>query len=121
VSAVNETKQVVALARWLLIGFIVVLAWFAVTYLAGVLAPILTALGIAYLLNPVLERLVKLGINRALGAAILLGGFVAIVVTVITVFAPRIADQVATFVHDLPRLLDNLSAWSKEHLGVELP
>jgi len=40
--------------RWLLIAVFVVLGWIILSYLTGVLAPILAALGVAYLLNPVL-------------------------------------------------------------------
>lgn len=107
--------------RWLLIAVVVVLGWIVVSFLAGVLAPILAALGIAYLLNPVLERLVRRGVNRTLGAALLLGGFLALLVGAITLLAPRVVDQAIEFVHDLPSMFDNLSAWLHAHLGVELP
>ena len=117
----NETAQVIALARWLLLGLVVVLAYFALTYLASVLSPILAALGIAYMLNPTLTKLEKLGIKRPIGAALLLGSFLAIVVGAITIFVPKVVDQAATFAHDLPGMVDNLSKWSKDHLGVELP
>jgi predicted PurR-regulated permease PerM len=66
----RESAQVVSLLRWLLILVFVVLGYFVLSYLAGVLAPILTALGIAYLLNPVLERMVRYGVSRALGAGL---------------------------------------------------
>src|SRR5262249_46456316 len=72
----RDTAQVLGLVRWLLIAIFVVLGYFVLSYLAGVLAPILTALGVAYLLNPLLERLVRRGASRAAGAALLLASFV---------------------------------------------
>jgi predicted PurR-regulated permease PerM len=91
------------------------------SYLAGVLAPILTALGIAYLLNPVLERLVRRGASRAVGAGLLLASFVGLVVIAVTLFAPTVAHQLTEFVTSLPRFVENLRIWAQEHLGIQIP
>jgi predicted PurR-regulated permease PerM len=99
----------------------VVLGYFVLSYLAGVLAPILTAFGIAYLLNPPLERLVKRGASRAVGAGLLLVMFVAILAIAITFFAPTVAHQLSEFVTNLPRFFDNLNAWTLQHLNVQIP
>ena len=99
----------------------VVLGYFVLSYLAGVLAPILAAFGIAYLLNPLLERLVKRGASRAVGAGLLLVTFVAIVAISITFFAPTVVHQLTEFVTDLPRFFDNLSVWTKQHLNIQIP
>jgi predicted PurR-regulated permease PerM len=112
---------VIAMLRWLLIAGFVVLGYLALKYLAAVLTPILVALGVAYLLHPVLDRLVARGINRMLGAALLLGSFIALVVTAISFLAPVIADQVTGFAKDVPRMLDNLNAWSHKRFGFDLP
>ena len=114
-------SQLIALARWLLIAVMVAVAWTTVSFLAGVLAPILTALGIAYLLNPVLERLVKRGVNRAAAALLLLGAFIFIVALALTLVAPRVIDQLQAFAIGLPRMVDNLSAWTTTHFDVALP
>jgi predicted PurR-regulated permease PerM len=107
--------------RWLLIAVFVVLGWMVVSFLASVLAPVLAALGIAYLLHPVLDRMVARGTNRMLGAALLLFGFIALLITAIVFLAPVVADQLGEFVADLPRMLDNLNAWTKLHLAFEIP
>jgi predicted PurR-regulated permease PerM len=116
-----QTTQVIGMLRWLLIGLFVVLGWLVTSFLASVLAPILAALGIAYLLHPLLDRMVARGVNRLLGAACLLGGFLALVVGAITFLAPIVADQITQFVADLPQMLDNLNAWAKANVGLELP
>ena len=107
--------------RWLLIAVLVVIAWWVLSYLAGVLGPILAALGIAYMLNPVLDRLVKRGVSRSVGAAILLVTFIGLVVLAISIAAPAIADQLSDFVRDLPRMVTNLSTWVRDRFGVEIP
>jgi predicted PurR-regulated permease PerM len=117
----RDSVQVLGLLRWLLIMVFVVLGYFVLSYLAGVLAPILTALGIAYLLNPVLERLVHRGVSRAVGAGLLLITFVAVLAVAVTFFAPTVAHQLSEFVTNLPQFVENLMVWTKQHVGVELP
>jgi len=117
----SQTVQVVSLLRWLLIAILVVLGYVVLSYLAGVLAPILAALGIAYLLNPVLGRMVHFGIPRTVGAGVLLAAMVTLSVLAITFLVPRITDQIADFVHDLPVIVANLSSWMKRHLDVDVP
>lgn len=107
--------------RWLLIMIFVVMGWGVLSYLAGVLGPILAALGISYMLNPVLERLVKRGVSRPVGAGILLVTFIAVVVTAISFAAPAIADQLSDFVRDMPRMFDNLSTWLHDRFGIDMP
>ena len=107
--------------RWLLIAIFVVLGWLTLRYLTGVLAPVLAALGIAYLLHPVLDRLQARGMNRSLGAALLLVTFIAGLVITIIALAPKVADQLSDFISGLPQMYDNVSAWLKAHFGVELP
>jgi predicted PurR-regulated permease PerM len=117
----RDIAQVLSLLRWLLIVTFVVLGYFTLRYLAAVLAPILTALGIAYLLNPLLEQLARRGASRAVGAGLLLGTFIAIVAIAITFLAPAVAQQLGEFVTSLPRFFDNLSAWTQQHLNVQIP
>jgi len=117
----RDVTQVLSLLRWLLIMIFVVLAYFVLGYLAAVLGPILTAFGIAYLLNPLLERLVKRGVSRAVGAGLLLVTFVALVAIAITFFAPMVVHQLTEFAADLPRFFDNLSGWTKQHLNLQIP
>jgi predicted PurR-regulated permease PerM len=86
-----------------------------------VLAPVLAALGIAYLLNPLLERLVRRGASRAVGAGLLLVTFVGAVAFAVALFAPTVARQASEFVASLPRFVENLGIWAHEHLGIEIP
>jgi predicted PurR-regulated permease PerM len=58
---------------------------------------------------------------RALGAALLLVPFLAALVMVIVLLAPRVADQLAEFVGDLPQMLDNLNGWLAARFDVQIP
>ena len=118
----SQLARVLGLVRWLLLAIFVALGYLVISYLAGVLAPILAALGIAYLLNPVLERVVRRGhVGRAVAAGILLVVFLACVVGAVAFLGPRVVHQAREFIDDLPRMVDNLSVWAKDRLGVELP
>jgi predicted PurR-regulated permease PerM len=113
---------VLGLLRWLLLAIFVALGYLVVSYLAAVLAPILAALGIAYLLNPVLEAVVRRGhVGRTLGAGILLVLFLAVLAGALAFVIPRVVHQASQFIDDAPRMLDNLTVWAKDKLGVELP
>jgi predicted PurR-regulated permease PerM len=111
---------IVSLVRWMLILVFVVIGWRVVSELATILAPILAALGIAYLLDPVLEKLVARGMSRALGATILLFGFLGTVVGVLIILIPQAIEQIRAFGADVPRMVENLSAWLKTRFDFDL-
>ena len=114
-------SQVVDLARWLLITIFVVIGYFVVRYAASVLGPVLVAFGIAYLLNPLLEKMVARGMSRTLAALMLLLFFVGLSVATLIIVAPRMASELVTFAESLPKLTANLSTWVQNNLGAELP
>src|SRR5829696_4171056 len=96
--------QVIALLRWALIIIFIAFGWIVLSYIAKVL-----------------ERLVAQGMSRAVGAGLLLISFLGLIIGGIAAAIPAVADQVAQFGHDLPRLVTNLDLWLHDHFGVELP
>jgi len=120
-SSPGELGPILTLVRWLLILLFVVLGWVVLAYLAHVLAPILAALGIAYLLNPVVEWLRERGLSRTPATGLVLVSFLAVIVTAITLAVPAIAEQVSDFARDLPAFVQTLSSTVEERFGVEVP
>lgn len=116
-----DEQQIVTMVRWLLYAVFVVVGYWIISHLAHVLAPILVAGGIAYLLDPVLERMVARGMSRALAATVLLVSFLGLVATLGIVLIPIAIHEVQQFITDLPRMIDNAVVWLKESAGVELP
>ncbi len=108
------------MVRWLLIIVFVVIGWFVVSSLAAILAPILAALGIAYLLDPVLEKMVARGMSRALAATILLFGFLGALVGLGILLVPIMITQIASFIQDLPEMVERASIWIGERTGFDL-
>lgn len=113
--------QVLGLLRWLLILVFVVMGWVVLSYLAHILAPIVAALGIAYLLSPVLDVLVRRGLSRAAGAGLLLVSFIGIIAVALTLAVPAVVGQASEFLDDLPRYVTNLSVWVHDRFGLEVP
>lgn len=115
-----DDPLIFAMVRWLLILVFVVIGWFVVSSLAAVLAPILAALGIAYLLDPVLERLVARGMSRTVAATLLLFGFLGAVVGTLALLIPAAITQITTFAADLPEMVERASIWLGEKTGFDL-
>jgi predicted PurR-regulated permease PerM len=109
------------MTRWLLYAVFVVVGWAIVTYLAHVLAPVLVALGIAYLLDPVLERMVARGLSRTLGAILLLAGFLGVITIAAIILIPVAIHEVRDFVAALPAMVDKATHALKHDWGIELP
>lgn len=108
------------MVRWLLILVFIVIGWSVLSTLAAVLAPILAALGIAYLLDPVLERLVSRGMSRAIAATLLLLGFLGAVGGIMAIFVPEAVAQIAWFIDGLPTMFDRAARWLGERTGFDV-
>ena len=100
----------VGIAAWSLLGTLLLLAamlWL-ITRIWIIVPPLVFAIAMIYVLNPVVNRLASHGVARWLGSCLsytvllgilTLGGFLAF---------PRIADQAAELADDFPRIYDDL-------------
>ena len=94
---------------------LVTLLWVLATT-GGILAPFLVAMGLAYLLDPLVDRLEARGIGRT-PAIILLTVPALLGISAVVVFAlPALGRQGGEFIRDLPTLVERLQAWGR---GVE--
>jgi predicted PurR-regulated permease PerM len=97
--------------RWILwLGVSIAMGWLLYT-LRGVLAPVFFAFLIAYMLDPLVDRiegsrlLRGKPIARAVGIAVLLVGVFAVAAVVILVILPMVYGEIANFVKRLPGLV----------------
>ena len=96
------------LSRGLVVLIVLVALGFVVYELRGVLTPIFTALGIAYLLDPVVDRFEARGIPRGIGITIVLT-LLALTVTLFSLLVlPGVIREVSQFLSDLPNELADL-------------
>lgn len=116
----DGNRRMLAMVRWLLYLVFVVIGWLILKRLAPVLTPILAAAAIAYLLDPLVERLVESGLSRVSAVSILLVSFLAAVTLAFMILIPLIADDVARFIVDVPAIVDRAVAWGSDLLGYEL-
>jgi len=116
-----DEQQLVTMIRWFLYVVFVVIGYWVISHLAHVVAPILVAAGIAYLLDPVLERMVARGMSRTVAATLLLVAFLGTVATLGIVLIPVAIHEVRDFVTDLPRMIVNLVIWLRDTAGIEVP
>ena len=87
-------------------AFIFVVMWL----LGDVLLPFVAGMAIAYLCNPLTNRLERLRIPRWIAALIVITLVVLFVVLLILLIVPVIAAQLAAFIQDLPGYISKLQA-----------
>ncbi|MBW2187962.1 MAG: AI-2E family transporter [Deltaproteobacteria bacterium] len=116
--------------RWVLwLGVSVATGWLLYT-LRGVLAPVFFAFLIAYMLDPLVDRIEAnrllrgKPIARAVGIAVLLVGSFALAAVAILVIVPMVYEEVASFLRRLPALVAHSRAALEPMLaeyGLEIP
>ncbi|QGM98556.1 AI-2E family transporter [Methylocystis parvus] len=112
----SEPVQVVAvkwaglsLERQLALWGVTLLVLAAILYLLSpVLAPFVAGTALGYLLDPVADRLQKLGCSRLGAALLLLSVFLAVLVTGLVILLPILTHQLAGFLTALPGYLQTL-------------
>jgi predicted PurR-regulated permease PerM len=78
--------------------------------LSGILLPFVAGLAIAYLLNPVTDRLVKLGLNRMIAALLIITVAVLAFIVIILLIAPLVGSQLSSFIDSVPGYITKLQA-----------
>ena len=111
-------------SRGLVVLVVLVVLGLVVYELRGVLTPIFTALGIAYLLDPLVDRFEARGVPRGIGITIVLT-VLALVVTLFSLLVlPGVIHEVAVFLSDLPNELLELVRRAEpvlQEYGVPVP
>jgi AI-2E family transporter len=82
----------------------------AVVLLREILLPFVAGLVLAYLFNPLANRLERLGLNRLLAALVIIGVFIVGVVVLISLTTPIIARELAHFLDNLPLYFGQLKS-----------
>ena len=107
--------------RWFWLGGIALL--FAFIYLLHpILTPFLVALLLAYLFDPVVDRLEKFGLSRTWGVVAVFALFTLIVSALLLVLVPMLAKQLVRLYELAPQMLDWLQhtamPWVQSKLGL---
>ena len=94
--------------RWQLLAITVVIGWL-VWLLAPVLMPFAFAGMLAYLGDPLADRLERLGLGRSLAVTIVFVGLLLLAAGALLLLVPLISRQVENLVQNMPRYVD----WAK--------
>jgi predicted PurR-regulated permease PerM len=86
----------------------------AVVLLREILLPFVAGLVLAYLFNPLANRLERLGFNRLLAALTIIGLFIVGVVALVSLTAPIIARELALFLDNLPLYFGQLKTLTSD-------
>ncbi|MBS9720022.1 AI-2E family transporter [Tianweitania sp. BSSL-BM11] len=105
-----------------LLGFIAFLVVFS-----SILLPFVAGMALAYFLDPVADRLERLGLSRLMATIMILIGFLLAVVLVVIIIVPLLSSQLSDFISNVPGYITNLQAlitdfdpeWLRENFGVE--
>ncbi|MGI8567573.1 MAG: AI-2E family transporter [Methylocella sp.] len=85
-----------------------------VALLHEILLPFVAGIALAYLLNPVVNRIARLGVNRAVAALGIVGLFIIGVGVLIVLATPIIGTEVATLIEKFPGYIGQLQALAND-------
>ena len=77
---------------------------------SGVLMPFVAGIALGYLLDPLANRLEKMGVNRLGAALIILAAFVVVLIVLLLIFVPILGRQLTALAGSLPQLVAKLQA-----------
>jgi predicted PurR-regulated permease PerM len=92
--------------------------------LTPILAPFLTAAALAYLCDPLVDRLQGRRVNRTLATLLVLSGLLALFVLLVLILAPLLQAQVRLLMQQLPRLVEwgtgTMLPWLSTRFDIDL-
>lgn len=94
---------------WAGVAALAVLCWL-VYLLSGVLTPFLAGAAIAYFLDPLADRLQRMGCSRTLAVTLIIAAFFLIVILALALLIPVIQAQVTGFLDRVPGYIEALRA-----------
>ena len=91
--------------------------------LSPILLPFVLGMAIAYVLDPLAERLSKRGMSRLIAALLILGGFVVAFAILFLLIAPVLARQFAGLIENAPSYAQRLQAFVSDpsHPWIKTP
>ncbi|HKK92581.1 MAG TPA: AI-2E family transporter, partial [Longimicrobiales bacterium] len=80
----------------------------------GLLAPFLVAMGLAYLLDPLVDRVEGRGVGRTTAILLLTVPAILGIAAVVVFGVPALGRQGTEFIRDLPTVVDRLQTWARD-------
>ena len=99
-----------------LVSISLVMVLIVVYYLQAILTPFLVGIILAYLGDPLVDRLERQRVNRTLAVLIVFAVFLLILVGVAVVVIPVLFDEVSGLVSDIPEIISWLQNVASPYL-----
>ena len=127
----NETAEEAAAAAfrkqirfWLITA--ILLAGFLYLF-SNILLPFVAGMALAYFLDPVADRLQRLGLSRVMATVVILVCFIVLLTLALVVLIPVLASQMADFAAKVPGYIEKLQQlvtnfnpqWLEQRFGVD--
>lgn len=123
-----EGQATAAFRRQLRFWLISAVALIGFLYLfSDILLPFVAGMVLAYFLDPVADRLERLGLSRVMATVVILITFIVVLVLAFVILVPVLASQMAGFAAKLPEYLTRLQTlvtsfdpkWLEQKFGVD--
>jgi len=85
--------------------------------LKPILLPFIAGLGVAYLLDPIADKLEEKGLSRVLATALITVVFFSLVIGIILLMAPLLQSQIAGIAQRLPEFIDLIQRFATDSVG----
>jgi predicted PurR-regulated permease PerM len=97
--------------------------------LGDVLMPFIAGMALAYLLDPLVRQVQRLGLNRAIASVVVVMIFICLIALALILLVPALAEQIADFVARVPHYVERLrqvvneasQGWLGKYLGDKMP
>jgi len=84
--------------------------FFALLYLLrGILPPFVAGMAVAYFLDPVADRLQRMGASRLTATVLITAGFFVLLVLLLALMVPVLEGQIGAFVNSIPGYIQSLA------------
>jgi predicted PurR-regulated permease PerM len=83
-------------------------------YLGGAITPFALGIALGYLLDPIVQKLERLGLSRLGASIVILAVFVVVLAVILIVFAPILSGQLVAFTQKLPSYVVRLQTLAVE-------
>jgi predicted PurR-regulated permease PerM len=96
--------------KWLILALLVLTGWL-IYLLAPVLTPFLIGMLLAYLGDPLVDRLERVGLSRTVSVLIVFLGMLLFGFATVLVVLPALQVQIAILIQNIPAVIDWIQRW----------
>lgn len=102
-------------------GIAALVLFIAMWLLGQAILPFLLGAGIAYLLDPIADRLEKMGLSRTMAVVVITASAVLMMAAIVLLIVPVLLKQAASLIETAPQMIDQARAFISTHFPDIIP